>query len=209
VGEHIAIIGTTGTGKTYLMSQLTGLRNYAIILRTKSDDNKFKGFRTVRDTRAMRGIHDRKLLIDPPYHRQASICADALLSAWKQGNWTVFLDELFYVDHILGLEAYVNMLLTQGRSKRLSIVTGMQRPLWVTRFALSEVQHVFTFGLEARDAKTLGQSTSEALGRVSTKLDLDAFEFAHFHRPSRTISIGNANALERTIFTPTRKAKVA
>jgi hypothetical protein len=202
IGEHIAVIGTTGTGKTFLTSKLANLREYCVMLQTKADDNKFQGFRRTRNPNDMQHVYARKLLIEPEYEQQVATAFRVFRNAWKQGRWTLFLDELFYIQDELGLKSEVNKLLTQGRSKRLSIVTGMQRPAWVTRFALSEVAHVFTFGLEKRDAKTLGQSTSEALGELS--INLDQYEFAHFHRPTRTVTVGNANDLDRIIISPSK-----
>ena len=200
IGEHIAVIGTTGTGKTYLMSRLADMRKYVVMLRTKPDDNKFRGFTRATSDKAMSSVYARKLLIEPAYDAQSSIGFAVFETAWKQGRWTVFLDELYYISVELGLQNSVNKLLTQGRSKRLSIVTGMQRPAWISRFALSEVQHVFTFSLERRDAKTLGDSSTSRFVDIAPRLE--QYQFAHFHRPTRTIAIGNANELERILIAP-------
>lgn len=207
IGEHIAVIGTTGTGKTYLMTRLAELRKYVVMLRTKPDDNKFKGFHRSSSHKAMLGVYAEKLLIEPPYERQIIEGAAMFDLAWRMGRWTVLLDELNYIHLELGLTSEVNKLLTQGRSKRLSVVTGMQRPAWVTRFALSEVSHIFTFGLERRDAKTLSDSSSERLQQIAP--NLDQYQFAHFHRPTRTIAIGNANDLDSIIIQPSNLARKA
>ena len=200
IGEHVAIIGTTGTGKTYLTTKLAELRKYVLMLRTKPDDNKFRGFRKAKTHNAMQGVYAEKLLIEPDYESQANVLASVFDLAWRQGRWTLIIDETFYVQRELGLEHSITKLLTQGRSKRLSIVTGMQRPAWVTRFALSEVSHVFTFGLERRDAKILADSSTERF--IDIAPNLGQYEFAHFHRPTRTVAVGNANDLDRIIIPP-------
>jgi hypothetical protein len=200
IGEHVAVIGTTGTGKTYLMSRLLDMREYVVMLRTKDDDIKFKGFKRAKNAGAMQHVYSQKLLIEPEYEQQIQVGAKMLDLAYRMGRWTVVLDELYYISVELGLTNPVNKLLTQGRSKRLSIVTGMQRPAWISRFALSEVSHVFTFGLERRDAKILGDSTTQRF--VDIAPNLQQYEFAHFHRPTRTITIGNANDLEKVIISP-------
>lgn len=205
IGEHIAVIGTTGTGKTYLMSKLASMREYVLMLRTKPDDNKFPGFKKAKTHSAMAGVYASKLLIEPSYESQAGTLAAVFEMAWRQGRWTMFIDETFYVQRELGLEHSITKLLTQGRSKRLSIVTGMQRPAWVTRFALSEVSHVFTFGLERRDAKILADSSTERFIEIAP--NLGQYEFAHFHRPTRTVAVGNANDLDRIIIPPSALRK--
>src|SRR4051812_9363940 len=40
-GQHVGVVGRTGSGKTYLVSKLVMLRRYVIIFRTKPDTNKF------------------------------------------------------------------------------------------------------------------------------------------------------------------------
>lgn len=200
IGEHVAVIGDTGTGKTYLMSRLADLRNYVVMLRTKSDDIKFRDMVRVKDTRAMGSLYDTRLLITPPFKEQARIGADMMSRAWKQGGWTVFNDELFYITDVLRLNIHVDMLLTQGRSKKLSIVNGMQRPVRITRFAISQATHVFAFRLENKDAKFVAEATSEDAEPVMR--NLQQFQFAHFHRPTRTVAVGNANDLGKIIRIP-------
>ena len=195
-GEHVAVIGRTGTGKTYLMSRLVGWRQFVAIFRTKADDIKFPGFQTVTDHKALNDVYKQRLLIVPEYRRQASIGAATFETIWKRGGWTIFLDELFYV-HRLGLGAYVDMLLTQGRSKRISVVTGMQRPVWVTRFALSEVTHIFAFGGEKRDLKTLSEMAGDDFANAVARLP--RFHFAHYYVPDRSVAVGTADRLDRVL----------
>jgi hypothetical protein len=189
------------------MSRLAEMRDYVVMLRTKPDDNKFTGFSRSKTHKAMQHVYAKKLLIEPAYERQQYEGAAMFDLAWRMGRWSVFLDELNYIHLELGLTSEVNKLLTQGRSKRISVVTGMQRPAWVTRFALSEVSHVFTFGLEKRDAKTLSDSSSQRLQEIAP--NLDQFQFAHFHRPTRTVAIGNANDLDDIISHPGKLAEKA
>lgn len=65
IGEHIAAVGDTGTGKTFLVSQLVRARKYVVIFRTKPDDIRFDGFKKVRRAEAMDDVkgNDRILLL--------------------------------------------------------------------------------------------------------------------------------------------------
>lgn len=209
VGEHIAVIGDTGTGKTTLMSRLADRREYSAMLRVKDDDVKFRDMIRVKDTRRMGSLYETRLLVHPPFNQQRSVSADFFNRAFQQGGWTVFIDELFYVTDVLRLKVHTEMLLTQGRSKRLSIVNGMQRPVNVTRFAISQATHVFCFSLENKDAKFVSEATSEQMWPTLLRLDRSRFQFAHFHRPTRTVAVGNANDLDRILQVPTQLRKVA
>lgn len=201
IGEHVAIIGTTGTGKTFLTSRLVDYRNYVAILRTKPDDVKFKGFKTVRDGKALDSPGKTpKLLIVPDFRRQKVVAAEVFDTVWQMGGWTLVIDELFYAHDVLGMKAYIDMLLTQGRSKKISVVVGMQRPVNVTRFALSEATHIFSFRLEGRDQKTIREISSDAFAEATGKVP--PFHFAHYHVKTRSVGVGTADKLERVLHRP-------
>lgn len=86
------------------------------------------------------------------------------------------------------------MLLTQGRSKGISVVTGMQRPVGVTRFAISQASHVLCFSQEGRDLKTVIEATSPRLaGPIS---QLERYEFVWYNRPTREIWRGKLQDLK-------------
>lgn len=197
VGEHVAVIGRTGTGKTYLMTRLVDLRQYVAVFKTKADDTKFEGMEKVKDAKPLRSLYRNRLFIEPPFNKQSVVGADLFDSVWRAGGWTVVIDELFYVHDQLGLKSYVEMLLTQGRSKRISILAGMQRPVHVTRFALSEVSHVFSFKVEKRDRKTLAEVASDEFAEVVERLP--RYHFAHYHVPTGTVAMGTADRLDRVL----------
>lgn len=205
VGEHVAIIGTTGTGKTYLTSKLLEWRQYIAVLRTKPDDIKFKGFHKVADAKALATPNRYpKLLISPDFRRQRIVAADLFDTVWNMGNWTIVIDELFYVHDTLGMKDWVNMLLTQGRSKRISVVVGMQRPVSITRFALSESTHIMSFRLEKRDAKTLGEASSDVLAEAT--LRVPPYHFAHWYVKGRSLAVGTADRLDKVLLPPAHRA---
>ena len=126
----------------------------------------------------------------PRFEKQSREFSNALNKAWKTGGWTVAVDELFYVDNELGLRAPISRILTQGRDPgRISMVTGMQRPSLVTRFALGEASHVISFGLEGRDTKILEQATNKRVAAIAEALP--RFNFVHYHVPTRNTWTGH------------------
>lgn len=196
VGEHVAVIGTTGTGKTFLVSELVKRRRYVTIFRTKPDDIKFEGFKEHRDSKALEDWRNELNLIRPRYQNQPQVGYELLEKVWEHGRWTIVIDEFFYVER-LGLKQSLERLLTQGRSKKISVVLGMQRPVQVTRFALSEVSHIFCFRLEGRDATTLRDMTTPNI--LSVVKDLQKYQFVHYHIPTKTLRVGNAQSLDKVI----------
>lgn len=200
-GEHITVIGDTGTGKSYLVSKLVRMRQYVIVYKTKPDPDdasKWRGFFKARNAKTMTDIRHNRILLTPEYRYQPREGWQAMEYAWQHGGWTFVIDELLYAER-LGLRDSIERLLTQGRSKGISTVVGMQRPAWTTRFAISQSTHLFTFRLEGRDIKTVADATTPRL--VPLIQSLDGFDFAYFNRRDRTVSIGNAKRLG-AIFPP-------
>lgn len=193
VGEHIAVVGDTGSGKTFLVRELTDLRAYCVVFRTKGDNIVFRNMHKTTRASTMDDLYKPRLLLHPKYEHQLREGYDLLERAYTQGGWTVVIDEQWYVEK-LGLRAMVERLLTQARSLHVSVVMGMQRPSQISRFILSQASHVFVFRTEGRDVKTVAEATSP---RMREAVDsLTGYDFAYFHRPTRTvIARGNAKRL--------------
>lgn len=197
VGEHVAAVGDTGTGKTYLISKLVELRNYVIFFRTKSDDIRFPGFRKARTAKALDDLYETRILLQPQHSHQMREGFAMLDRVWEQGGWTVVIDEEWYVEKMLKLGPYVERLLTQGRSKKISVVVGMQRPAQISRFVISQCSHLFTFRIEGRDLQTVKEATTPRI--VEPVNDLTGHRFVYYNRPRRIVATGDAKALSRVI----------
>jgi len=197
VGEHIAVVGDTGTGKTYLVSKLAQLRQYVIIFRTKPDDIKFEGFRKARTVAAMDDLYETRILLEPKHNQQMRQGYELLKRVWDQGGWTIVIDEEWYVEARLHLTEWVETLLTQGRSKKISVIVGMQRPSRISRFAISQCTHLFTFRVEGRDLQTIKEATTPRI--VEPIAALSGHDFVYYNRAKRLVSTGNARALERVL----------
>lgn len=198
-GEHVIVVGDTGSGKTYLVSKLVELRDYTIVIKTKPDDIRFPDSRKVKNFRDLMDLKTKRFVLDPrpePAWQRFHI-SNAIALAWKQEGWTLVADETYYWTHVLKLENPLNMLLTQGRSKKLSVVAGMQRPAWISRFALSQATHAFIFRCEGRDLTALSQALSPSI--VSPVQKLRGHDFVYFNRATREVKTGNANALDKII----------
>lgn len=206
-GEHVGVVGRTGSGKTYLISKLVQMRRYVVIFRTKPDKNKFPGFDIVRKASAMEHWRSERLLLEPEYDQQAVEGYRMLDRAWKDGGWTIVIDENWYAEQQLGLKNYIIRLLTQGRSKDISVVVGMQRPVDISRFALSEITHLFTFRCEGRDLKfSLRDSTVDEI--VPAVRSLRGHNFVYYNAAKEIIATGNANQLGKVFGQTNRVQRV-
>lgn len=162
-GEHVSLIGPTGTGKTTLGIQLLPLRRYVAAIGTKPKDPTFDslerdaGFRLVDPRRRGalphlpdRGVPPRVLVwprsrtLDRAAKRdQRRIIHDALNRAYSAGGWTLFADELSYLSRTLSLAPELVDIWQQGRSNSVSLIGCTQRPRWVPLDCYSAATHLF------------------------------------------------------------------
>lgn len=148
----------------------------------------------------------------PKYDQQARELHKAYDLIYEQGGWTVYNDERFYIEDTLGIKDKLNMLQTQGRSKKITMVDGAQRPTGISRFVLSQANQVIVFGIEPDDLRTLASRTSAALAEIA--LNLPHHTFAWWNRITKQIWVGklsgpNLDTLDGSIVrvTDTRKRR--
>jgi hypothetical protein len=155
---------------------------------------KYNRMTRVTSAAAMDDPRNERVELRPKMDQQQAEVARALDKVWRHGGWTCYVDETWFVDQELGCRPLLNRLLTQGRDPgRISVVCAMQRPVSVTRFAIGESTHVISFGMEGRDAKIVGETTSPRMTKAVQELDGEKHEFAHYHIPSRRLWKGSLN----------------
>lgn len=152
-GEHVTLLGHTGSGKTTLARHLIQKRSHKLVFATKPRDpniDVFKrdGFHLTRtwpvDPRIKRNV-----LFWPKIERTSDIGAQAeaigrcLQSVYRTGGWCLYFDEVRYITDTLGLQRPLEVIWLQGRALKLSVLAGTQRPAWIPREAYSEASHLF------------------------------------------------------------------
>lgn len=159
-GEHITLVGPTGRGKTTLETAILPRREYVVFFSTKRIDStqdklKAMGYKVIHSAAELHPDVTPKAILRPPWpdnvnakqlkELHAEVFGEALMSIFRQGFWTVVLDEGRYVTRDLGLEGEVQLLLLQGRSLKITVVLGTQRPRWIPLEAYDQATHLFFF----------------------------------------------------------------
>lgn len=150
----------------------------------------WRGFARVKSARkVLDGIEHDRILLEPRYEHQVPEFAHALHTTWLQGAWTVFLDDILYLEELHDeIAKRIKRLLTMGRSKSISVWTAMQRPTGATRYAIGEARLTISFMLEGRDVDEIVKSTSKQMGEACESLA--EHDVAMFWRPTREVWVG-------------------
>lgn len=189
-GDHVAIIGPTGSGKTHIAFPVAEIRSHTIVVACKPRDELVteslaRGYYLIPTDTLGKGIeyvdgrplHPR-VVYWPRLGERArrGLPEEAVLRAEKahqrprvgaalgyvrnEGKWSIVLDEGTWVCRDLNLQRDVDSALFQFRSLRSSIIILGQRPSWMGRYVLSSPTHLFLFNTNDADDR-------KALGNVS------------------------------------------
>lgn len=213
-GEHIGMIGPTGTGKTTLGLHLLDKRRYITALVTKPRDpvmaalhDKKKGgrYKKMEKWRSYGpDLVPRRLLWPDATElgseeKQYEVFNSALGNIYREGGWTVFIDEGYYISHVLKMESQVRTFLTQARSLEISLVLLTQRPSRVPLEIYDQSTHLFFWREnDERNLKTLA-GISWANAHVVRELiaHLDRFECLYVNVREGAASMVRFTAPER------------
>lgn len=149
--QRMLIMGRTGSGKTRAACWHLGMRNLNfmpwIVL-------NHKGEQLIDSVEGAEHV-DLDFVPKKPglyiYHPVPEVDDAAVTSLlWKihgRENAGIYIDEGYMVDR---KDPAMQAILTQGRSKHIPMVILSQRPVWLTRFAVSEADFYQVFELTDR-----------------------------------------------------------
>jgi hypothetical protein len=215
-GEHVAFIGPSGSGKTTVALDVLSLQPYVAIIATKPADATLSKFAKQHRYKIMRhwpGVWDG-VLGDPErtprrviwpkgttldkaqVSRQGTVIHKALAAAYREGGWCLYVDELWVLVNMLGLDFDAKMMLLQARSLGISFTVSTQRPAWVPLEVYDQSSHLFFWrDNDERNLSRLSGISWRAANEVRTLIaNLEVHQFLYVHTKS--------GAMLRSTWTP-------
>lgn len=148
-GQRTLIVGRTGSGKTYAALFLLSLMDFDekpwIILDYKGESNiaQIPGAEIIPLTENVFSLEPGIYIIKPQLFQEGAV-EKLLWNIWGRENIGLFIDEGYMIPK--SSDAF-RAILTQGRSKNISVILLTQRPVEIDRFAISEADFFQIFHL--------------------------------------------------------------
>jgi hypothetical protein len=161
-GQHVVVIGPTGSGKTVLARELLQFPPvpYVVVFGVKRRDDELygafqrKGYELTRHFNARPQKAEESVLFVPYTTRQGVEGRDDRARAFRNAlhaiessgrGWVVVLDDVIYVSRQLGLRGELEELWQMGRSEGISIFANAQEPVNIPPVAWSSATHLVIF----------------------------------------------------------------
>lgn len=169
IGQHVMVCAPTGIGKSVVAQEIASLRRNVVVIGTKREDDTMDGYKKLGYKRIydwpppprMRGGAYRWLLWPrirdlEDVDKYKPLYTRFLRSVFRIPNVCVVLDECQFMTEYLGLGRLIGVLLHQGRSGRLTLVSLSQRPVWIPPAVRSSASFAFL-------GRTIDRSDGQAL----------------------------------------------
>lgn len=141
-GEHFALIGPTGQGKTTMLMNLLPLHQYVVAFATKPRDETMEalvqsGYLRMERWQSLDPRQYPRRVLWPPAQslnsaaRQRVVFQDAMARIYLEGGWTVAVDETWFVANNLRMGGELKTYLLQARSLGISLLCASQRPAFI------------------------------------------------------------------------------
>lgn len=170
--DRTTIIGPTGSGKTHAATWHLSNADFDerpwIVINPKREE-LILSIQNLRHMNVTDPIPDYPGIYNvSPTPWEAKDVNELLLRVWDNENVGLWFDEGF----MFGTGDGIDVCFTQGRSKHVPVIFLMQRPVWVSRFAVSEATFIHYFGLgDARDRATVAGFTTGPTPERSLPVD--------------------------------------
>lgn len=166
-GQHLAIVGPTGSGKSYVALDLLERRAeqrdaHVVVFASKQRDKTLTdlGWPIIREWPPDYEHREfRRVILWPPYgtasraQSRRGVYTDALDAILTEGHWTLYLDEAGYFVEQLKLRPILDEYWNQGRSSGITVVASSQGVTWVPKPMLSQQQWMILFGIPDEETR--------------------------------------------------------
>ena len=203
-GQHVAIMGRTGRGKTMLARDLMALREWVVVIAIKRADDTLAtfpaaGYRRI-DKWPPRYEDHRVLFWAKPRNLQDQIeqrsrIARVLNDIYENGGWAVLFDDVARMANALGFKREIATMLNEARSSFASVVSCMTQPSSVTQAIPSELwrqvrYHLVFYYRVGRDLDAIADITGYNKSTVKGWMDqLRPFDFLAFDDLTDSVTI--------------------
>jgi hypothetical protein len=194
-GQHVALIGPTGEGKSTFAVHILKQRKYVLALDPKGEDETLakSGFARVTSWPLNSKIRDRiaeggdaRLIVGGSVRTAAdkqvlvSLMHQVVEGVRGEGRWTVYADEfqLLADRRMYGLDKPIEELLIAARSRGTSVVTSFQAPAWVPKAATRQATFCVMFPNHAQD---MVKVVAESMGRTWQEIVAAAKALPSYH----------------------------
>jgi hypothetical protein len=155
-GQHVAVIGPTGQGKTTLMMHLIPMQSYVVVFATKPRDSTMDalishGYTRMDRWEAIPADRAPRRVLWPSARElgseatQRKVFVTAMEKIYREMGWTVVIDEGSYLTNTLKMQSEIVTFLQQGRSLGISLVFATQRPAYVPLDIYDQSTHLFLY----------------------------------------------------------------
>lgn len=152
-GEHLAMIGPTGQGKTTMLMNLLPEHPYVVVFATKPRDQTMEtlvqsGYLRMERWQSLDPRQYPRRVLWPPAGRldsvktQKLVFEDAFAKIYREGGWTVAVDETWFMAQTLRLGTELKLYLLQARALGISLVCATQRPAYVPLEIYDQSSHI-------------------------------------------------------------------
>lgn len=198
-GDHWALVGPTGEGKSTLAVNLLALRKYVLALDPKGEDETLaaSGYQRVTglppkkklprevqkdldEGRPVKLIVGAAARTEQEDIRLQKLMTEAIVYARHSGGWTLYVDEfeLLSSQRMFRLGPLVERMLITARRDKSSVVTAFQAAAWVSKHATRQATFVCLF--PTRD-RAMIKAVAESMGRPWQALAAAVDELPPFH----------------------------
>lgn len=194
-GQHVALVGPTGEGKSTFAVGILKLRKYVIALDPKGHDDTLaaSGFERItawpltsrhRDMIAegkpCRLIAGGSVRTDADRARLVGLMREVVGGIRAEGRWTCYADEfqLLADRRMYGLDKEIEAMLVSARSSGTSVVTSFQAPAWVPKAATRQATWCVLW--PTRDRQMI-KNVAESMGREWKQVQYAVDELPPYH----------------------------
>jgi hypothetical protein len=198
-GEHWALVGPTGEGKSTLAVGLLNLRKYVLALDPKGADETLEasGYQRVTglppakalprdvqkdldDGRPVRLIVGSAARTDEEDEALQKLMREAITYSRHSGGWTLYVDEfeLLSSQRMFRLGPLIERMLITARRDKSSVITSFQAAAWVSKHATRQATFVCMF--PTRD-RAMIKAVAESMGRPWQMLAAAVDELPPYH----------------------------